>query len=296
MRVILMHNPSAGSEDHTARDLTRRIRAAGHEIVADVTRRKELHAALEKPCDLVAAAGGDGTIAKAAEAVAGSGIPLTVIPLGTANNIALTMGFQEDQEHFAESWDAAVILGFDRAIATRDGAAEPFVESFGLGIFPEVIRKAKKLDDLDDREATLDRDLALISKVAEESEPFHFTVSADGEDLSGDYILLELMNIPYLGPNIPVAPSATPGDGKLDLVLAGERDRKRILEHLQKVRKGKKSAIRLASRQARHVVISSSQMRYHVDGSLCGSDPGKGGRLHFEIAVEPHALQMLVPR
>lgn len=295
MRVILMHNPSAGSEDHTARDLTRRIRRAGHEIVADVTRRKDLRAALKKPCDVVAAAGGDGTIGKAAEEVAGSGIPLTIIPLGTANNIALTMGFHED-ENFAESWNSSAIVGFDRGIVAREGKSEPFIESFGVGIFPEVIRRAKKLEELDDREANLDRDLALIAEVAEKMEPFHCTISADGEDLSGDYILLELMNIPYLGPNVPVAPAAVPGDGQLDLVLAIARDRGKIIDHFSKVRRGKKSALRLATRKVRQLVVSSGRMRYHVDGSLCSPDSKKAGRYHFEITLEPHALQMLVPR
>lgn len=57
-------------------------------VVSYRSTEKDWKKALERPGDLVVAAGGDGTIAKVARQMAHRGTPLTVMPLGTANNIA----------------------------------------------------------------------------------------------------------------------------------------------------------------------------------------------------------------
>src|SRR5688572_32929133 len=90
VRVILVHNPTAGSEDHSARDLEEQIVEAGHSLVASFSSPKELRKrpVSEGSCDLVAVAGGDGTVGKVANQLVGSGVAMTVIPVGTANNIA----------------------------------------------------------------------------------------------------------------------------------------------------------------------------------------------------------------
>ncbi len=63
MRVALLHNASAGSEDHDDAELSEVIRGAWHEVIHLVRRVGELTAALhEEPCDLVVVAGGDGTV------------------------------------------------------------------------------------------------------------------------------------------------------------------------------------------------------------------------------------------
>lgn len=294
MRVILMHNPSAGSEDHTARDLMKKIRAAGHEVVADVSRRKDLSAALRKPCDLVAVAGGDGTVGKAADALAGSGIPFTVLPFGTANNTARTLGCIGDEEELIAAWNDGEIKGFDRGSILQGDETTGFIEAFGLGVFPEAIRASKKLEEPEDPDETLDRDLAVFHAVVEKAQPGSYTISADGEDLSGDYLLIEVMNLPYLGPNIPLAPGSVPGDGVFDLVLAREDRRSALLEHVAKIRKGEDSEINLERAKARHIVISCGDRRYHRDGSL-SEDTTKGARSLFQLSLEPHALQVLVP-
>ncbi len=294
MRVILMHNPSAGSEDHTARNLMKKIQNAGHEVIADVTRRKELSEALRKPCDLVAVAGGDGTVGKAADSLAGTGVPFAVLPLGTANNIARTLGFLGEEDELIEAWNNSEIRGFDRGSIIHDDDTSGFIEAFGLGVFPEIIRTAKKLDEPDDPDEKLERDLSVFKSVIEEAEPRSYTISADGEDLSGDYLLIEVMNIPSLGPNIPIAPPSVPGDGTLDLVLAGETDRSALIGHIGKIRKGKTSEANLPHRKVSHVVISCADRRYHRDGSIADGAK-KDTRTHFDVKVEPHALQVLVP-
>jgi diacylglycerol kinase (ATP) len=294
MRVILMHNPSAGSEDHTARDLIRKIRDAGHEVIADTTRRKELSAALRKPCDLVAVAGGDGTVGKAADSLAGTGVPFTVLPLGTANNIAETLGFNGEAEELIHEWERCEIRGFDLGSIVRADKTSRFIEAFGLGAFPQIIRSAKTLEEPEDPEEKLERDLEIFQSVVEKIEPASYTISADGRDLSGDYLLVEVMNIPTLGPNVPLASPSTLGDGIFELVVAGESERSALVELVAALRHGRRPEPSLPSSGAKHVVISCADRHYHRDGTLSTASR-KGVRSHFEISVEPHALQILVP-
>src|SRR5215467_1295969 len=84
---------------------------------------------------LVVAAGGDGTVRACAQALAGTGVPLAIVPLGTANLAARALGLPTRPE-------AALATGFggrDRRIdlATADGT--PFVAMAGMGLDAEVV-------------------------------------------------------------------------------------------------------------------------------------------------------------
>src|SRR5437016_4882008 len=93
MRVTLVHNPSAGADRQPDRKaLLAMIRAAGHTVRYCSSRDPHLAAALKRPTHLVAIAGGDGTVAKVTKLAHGRGIPLAVLPTGTANNIARALG------------------------------------------------------------------------------------------------------------------------------------------------------------------------------------------------------------
>jgi diacylglycerol kinase family enzyme len=295
VRVILMHNPTAGSEDHSARDLVRQLRRAGHQVVDDVSRRKHLTAALKRACDLVVVAGGDGTVGNATQCLARTGVPFAIIPLGTANNIARAFGLEGTHEALIDAWRRGVVHGFDQALARRGERTRPFIESLGFGVFPEVMRRSERLPPPESTEDALARDHGVFEAVLARAAPRSYTVFADGEDLSGDYLLVEVMNTPMLGPNLPLAPGAGVGDGRLDLVLVGVDERRALSAHLARLRAGKPSALRLAARQVRQVVVSSADRRRHHDGKVVTNPPARR-RDHVEVTVEPHALQVLVPR
>src|SRR5256886_13726188 len=108
MRITLIHNPKAGDAKHGKRQLMAALAKAGHHATYQSTKEPGLKKALKKPTDLVLAAGGDGTTAKVASRLVDSGIPLSVLPLGTANNLARALGFVaspeaiRSEEHTAE--------------------------------------------------------------------------------------------------------------------------------------------------------------------------------------------------
>jgi diacylglycerol kinase family enzyme len=288
MRVVLMHNASAGKEDHSARQLIDEIRRAGHHVVSRVGRRKELAEALEAPCDLVVVAGGDGTVGKAARILAGRTTPMAIVPLGTANNVARSLGIGGDLAEQVAGWHRSETIGYDVATAATEDDEAQFIEAFGYGAFPRVIHQTQ--DDEDDVGDRLTRDRLLLRARFEASPPRHYRITADGKDLSGDYFMVEILNIPSIGPRIPLAPAASPRDGKLDLVLAGEPERQLLLRGLDRIIAGEDVTIALRSTQVERIRLSGQMRRHHRDGDLVDDESTS-----LEVTVQRHALRVLAP-
>lgn len=111
MKVALVLNRSSGSlmgRPDAAAEIEGKLRAAGFEIggvldggSADIVARMERAAAL--PVDAVITAGGDGTIAAAAQALAGTDIALGALPLGTMNLLPKDLGMPLDLDAAIEA-------------------------------------------------------------------------------------------------------------------------------------------------------------------------------------------------
>ena len=292
-----MHNPTAGSEDHSAHDLEEQIVGAGHTLIASISSLRKLHKRLadEGSCDLVAVAGGDGTVGKVAGELVGTGVPMTVIPVGTANNIARALGLDREHDALIAGWAAGEVHDFDAATANVDGREMRFFEGFGSGIFPRVILAADATKRPDDPELKIDRDRIVTRYVLDAAPLEPYAISIDGEDYTGRYLMLEVMNIRYLGPHLEVAPAASPLDGELDVVLASSEHREALAAHVAELRAGAshRSWADLPSVRARRIVLTTTSVPMHRDGELVGTE--EGGSVRVEIAVEPRAVQMLVP-
>src|SRR5262245_41140986 len=85
MRILLIHNPKAGDRNHSKKQLMSRLRKYGLQAFYQSIKECGWKQAFKKPVDVVIAAGGDGTVHKTAWEIMDSGIPLAILPLGTAN-------------------------------------------------------------------------------------------------------------------------------------------------------------------------------------------------------------------
>jgi diacylglycerol kinase family enzyme len=73
MKVTLIHNPDAGSDEHTCEDPAELIRRAGHQLVYQSSKDGHWRSALDRPADLIAVAGGDGIVGTVAKIMIGRG-------------------------------------------------------------------------------------------------------------------------------------------------------------------------------------------------------------------------------
>jgi diacylglycerol kinase family enzyme len=220
MRVTLLFNPGAGSGAASEDELRRLIEAAGHRVELRRTRKSGIAKALREPGDLVAVAGGDGTVGRVMKLLAGGAVPMTILPAGTANNIATSLGIFGDAARIVGSWSRGEVRRVDVWSARGPWGETPFVESTGVGLLGHLIHPVVG----DDLEGT-DEARAEARRAARTLPAPARRVELDGRDLSGAYLLLEAMNIRCAGPNLWLADQARPGDGKLEIVRALERDR-----------------------------------------------------------------------
>lgn len=206
--------------------------AAGFQVRYQSTSKKWKKAL--KEADLLVAAGGDGTVAEVMLAAAEAGVPVAILPLGTANNIGRSLGIVGDAREIADGWDLAAARQFSIWSVHGESLAERFFEGVGGGAFAETISRGEEAVDNPTHLVgnAIDRALTLVRQVLETCEPAPWTVEVDGRDLSGSYLAVEAMNIRFCGPSIPIAQSADAADDLLDVVLVGEADRQPLIDYV----------------------------------------------------------------
>jgi diacylglycerol kinase (ATP) len=235
VRVTLFHNPTAGDEEHSRDRLLEALAEAGHEAVYQSTKEDGWKDALDRPADLVVAAGGDGTMDKVFGALAGGSLPAAVLPLGSANNVARTLGIRPDEPtiEIVRSWRDAGRRPFDIGELEAGHNVVRFVECMGGGIFGDVLVRAGERDEKLAAEEKKELGLDLLETAIRDAPAYAWELELDGEDLTGEYLAVEVMNVREIGPNVPLAPEADPGDGLLDLALVAAGHREGLAAYLR---------------------------------------------------------------
>lgn len=289
MRVALFHNKSAGSENHAADELAADVRRAGHEVVVIATEVRELVENVSvRTCELVVVAGGDGTVSRTACALAGRQVPLAIFPLGTANNTAKSLGIEGGIKKLIADWVHAELSDYDLAtIHVGGGTLMPFSEAVGWGVFPDLMARTEEMSSPDQRERTLERDRKLFREEIERAKPRAYELEVEGTLVRGAFLLVEIVNIPFIGPHVELSPESNPRDGHFELVLAGEPEREALLE----LTRGKPA--RLPTRRVKHAIVRSDREHFHRDGSLVELERRPS---ECSVTVEPAAVQYLVGR
>jgi diacylglycerol kinase (ATP) len=267
MRILLIYNPTAGDDDVEPAELVSELEAAGHEVVSRSVKKDGWEQSLDADFDLVVAAGGDGTVVKVFKQLAGTDTPATLFPVGSANNIAGSIGF-DDVDLRRLTKDSAE-ASFDIGSIAWNGGRERFVESAGGGIFAEMIARAEEMPT-PNGEDKVELGLRLLREIVDEAEPQRWQLRADGKDRSGGFLAVEAMNVRQLGPNVPLVPDADPGDGLLDLVLVREADRSALTAYLDARLESRSAELpRLETHRVREIAIEPPDgSRLHVDDEL----------------------------
>ena len=290
MKVVLVHNPTAGDEQHSREPLVSAVREEGHEVVYRSVKGDGWQEALGT-AELVAVAGGDGTVRSVFKALAGASVPVTVFPLGTANNIARTLGFHtEDAARLVRAWPSAAHRPFDIGAVRSPDERVTFVEALGGGILAEVLERAS--DGVDDK---VRHGLLVLQDVLEHADAEAWELVADGTPVSGDFLGVEVLNVRETGPNLPLAPDADPGDGVLELVLVRPEHREVLAQHVrERLAGGQSRPLPLDRRGVRQLELSPpADCLLRVDEELW---PEAGRRSGAELVVAPEwRLDVLVP-
>jgi diacylglycerol kinase family enzyme len=278
MRATLIHNPTAGSGKPTDTELVAWLESAGYDVRYASSKRRNYPDALEESSDLIVVAGGDGTIAKVATRLVGRDVPLAIVPVGTANNIATTLGIRGTPERIIRALPSAERRMFDAGTASAPWGTSRFLESAGVGLFAAMLEHAERTAELRKSEQPgaykRARSARATQRLLERQPAIFCQVEADGVNLSGSYILAIAMNIKRIGSCLELAPDADVSDGQLDLVLLGEDQRDTLHDYLAELASGGDARFPISPRRARSVRFNWDLNFGHLDDERWPEEPG----------------------
>jgi diacylglycerol kinase family enzyme len=287
MRALLVHNPTAGSGRPTGEELLAALDAAGFSTTYCSTKNGGLDDALGQPADIVIVAGGDGTVAKIARTLNDRKTLLAILPFGTANNIARCLGIAGDAERLIKALRGAPVERLDIGLAVGPWGTRHFVESVGWGALAAAVdRSAPKLPPPE----RVEKGREAFAKILAEAKPKHVTFLADGDNIEGDFIFVEVLNIGMTGPRMLIGPSAHPGDQLLDVVYLTAERRQDMLDWLAESPDDRPPPLQI--RKARKVTLTWEDGPLRVDDQVF-DEPELPSNIIVEI--EPRGLRVCVP-
>jgi len=295
--VNLLHNPDAGNEDHAKEELVSLLEENGFECRYSSMNKKNWKK-LDEGVDFIISAGGDGTIRKITKHLLERKLsektwPIALLPLGTANNIAQTLEINGTTEEIIQSWHKAEVKKFDVGRIHNLPDAKFFLESFGYGLFPYLMRKMRKVDkkDIATPEKELQTALEILHEIIFSYEPRHCELKVDGVDHSGKFLLAEIMNTRLIGPNLFLSPHGDPGDGQFEIILIPERDKEKLASYVSKKINGLQEPYTFYQLKARDIKISWDGTHVHVDDEIVKLEKDE----KISIELREGLLEFLVP-
>jgi diacylglycerol kinase (ATP) len=288
MRALLLHNPTAGDGHVSAEDLYRWLRKAGLAPEYCSSKEDAYRDALGEGLDLLIVAGGDGTVGKVVRNLADRAIQVAVLPTGTANNIARSLGLDGNLEGIA----AAICDGHSRRLdigrASGPWGDRRFVEGVGLGAVAKTILRGgperPKAEKVKAGRETFRRVLA-------DTKPVQVELDIDGERIEGAFPLVEVLNLPFSGPALPIALDAAPDDRLLDIVFLPEEKREEMIDWLQGEPEGSPPPV--TTRKGRDIGLHWSGSPLRIDDKIFCEDEKSG---EAKIEIEAEALSVCVPQ
>ncbi len=228
--------------------------------------------------------GGDGTMHFALQGLAGSDCALGVVPLGSGNDLAGSLGVPAKLD---EAVERAISGPIRRIDLIRVGPIVS-VSYLGVGFDSEVTRTANQVRHL---RGPLIYVWSVIKTLATFKAP-HLRVEHDGGVFEGKAMFAVAANLPRFGGGMKIAPDARFDDGLLDLVIVREVSRLGLLRVFPKVYPGKHvghPAVEIL--RTRRAVLSIDRPLYLYGGGEPVRPMAPGDRVELEVL--PGALAVV---
>lgn len=236
----------------------------------------------EQGFDIIAVAGGDGSMNEAAAPLLHSGTALALIPCGSGNGLARHLGIPMDIP------DSIRLIGSGeiRTIDTFTAGPHQGVGTFGIGFDAHIAHLFAKSP-----KRGYGTYVRLVLSEFSSFPPFDITMCIDGKTISDRLFLMTFANSSQFGNNAVIAPGADISDGLIDLAMvrpfpwysapnliyrltANSLDRSRFYRH---------------ARGNRIEVQNPGELRAHIDGEPVVI---KGD---FNVALKSRSLKIIVP-
>jgi diacylglycerol kinase (ATP) len=304
VRIALAVNPTAGrGRGARAGELAvRSLAAAGVDVdllrgddAADLARR--IADGLDRGSQALVVVGGDGIVNLGVNAVAGTTVPLGIVPAGTGNDLALGLGIpvgdpfravEQLRARLADGADGADDVSWRAVDAVRctGGSVERwFAGVLGAGFDAIVNERAEGWR----RPRGRSRYVLALARELPVFRPREYQLELDGERWATRAMLVAVANAPSYGGGMRVCPDARMDDGLLDVLVLEPISRAQFVRIFPRVYSGAHVG------HPRVTIVRAGRVRVAADSVVGYADGERFGPLPLECVVVPGALRVLGP-
>ena len=286
-RALVVANPGARKGAEGLPEALGRLRTAGFEVAeggsTDPARISDAIREGAGAADLVIVGGGDGTLSAALPGLVDARLPVGVLPLGTANNLARTLGIP------TALGDAVDLIAAGRTRAIDLGRVNDryFLITASLGL---SVRITEELSDDSKRRWGRMAYAQSALRVLRDARPFHAAIRYDGRTLETRTVQIVVGNGRFYGHAMTVAEDARIDDEHLDFYSIEARHWWRLLRLLPALRRGSHGRKREVRALRTRVLTIETRTPHDID-----VDGEVGARTPARFSVAPRALEVFAP-
>lgn len=218
--IHVVVNPAAGQSEPILYTLNKVFNECDFEWDISLTKQagdaaRQARAAAQRGVDIVAAYGGDGTVAEVASGLVDSGVPLAIFPGGTANVMSVELGIPADLESAARA--ACDPNSSVRQVDAGVVNDHFFLLRVGIGFEAAMVESADR--ELKDRYGVFAYLWSALQNLRQ-PEISHYNLALDGNELEIEGLTCMIANSGNMGQaGVNLIPDIDIGDGLLDVVV-----------------------------------------------------------------------------
>ena len=272
--IALLTNPTAGKgRGGKARSaVVERLRGAGL-LVRDLSGQNAdealdlARAAVADGVESLVVLGGDGMVHLGIQAVAGTGIPLGIVPAGTGNDVARYFDIPRKDPVAAVD---RVIGGTTRTVDLARAGSKYFATVLCAGFDAMVNERANRMTW---PKGQMRYNLATLSELRV-FRPLHYTLDLDGKQVTLEAMMVSVGNGPSFGGGLRIAEGALLDDGMLDVIVIKPMSRGSLVRTYPKLFKGTHvTHPQYEHHRVRAVTIACPGITTYADGERFGDLP-----------------------
>jgi diacylglycerol kinase (ATP) len=272
--IALLTNPTAGKGrgGRSRAAVLERLRGAGLQV-RDLSGRDAdeafdlARAAVSDGAESLVVLGGDGMVHLGVQAVAGTGVPLGIVPAGTGNDVARYFDLPRKDPVAAAD---IVVAGRTRQVDLARAGTKYFATVLCAGFDALVNERANRMTW---PRGQMRYNLATLSELRV-FRPLPYTLELDGRQLKLDAMMVSVGNGPSFGGGLRIAEGALLDDGLLDVVIIKPMSRTSLVRTYPQLFKGTHvTHPKYEHHLVRTVTIAAPGITTYADGERFGDLP-----------------------